>query len=129
MDDDFLDEKSETGSDGKEGDKSEAEERGGKSKKPRKKAGGSAKKKAAQVQVVKECLVPPCKSSFMKGSKFCKLHKRSADIMYYQAQAQSEEAMKVVKDKTAIENIFADLAIPAERRLSDLDPQAVAITA
>ena len=54
-----------------------------------------AKAKASGAKTVKNCLC--CESPCQKGSKFCQLHKRSADAMTYQAKTQGEEATAVVK--------------------------------
>ena len=60
-------------------------------------ASGKAKAKAnaAPEIVTKACLC--CEATCQKGSKFCQLHKRSADAMTYQAKTQSAEAVAVVK--------------------------------
>ena len=99
MDDDFSQQEPEQKTLlGGEGDKSEEEASGGR-KKPKKKAGGGRPKKQEKPQIhSKQCLVASCNDDCVKGSKFCQPHKRSAQNMKYQAEAQSKEALKVVQD-------------------------------
>ena len=66
--------------------------------KPKKTAGGKSKKEEKPKVQNKQCLVASCNDDCVKGSKFCKPHKRSAQNMTYQAEAQSKEALKVVQD-------------------------------
>ena len=100
MDDDFAEEEPEqkTLVIGEGNDKSEEEASGGR-KKPKKRAGGGRPKKQEKPNIQsKQCLVPLCNDDCVKGSKFCQPHKRSAQNMKYQAEAQSKEALKVVQD-------------------------------
>ena len=99
MDDDFAQQEPEQKTVlGGEGDKSEEEASGGR-KKPKKTAGGGRSKKQEKPKIQsKTCLVASCNDDHVKGSKFCQPHKRSAQNMQYQAQAQSKEALKVVQD-------------------------------
>ena len=99
MDDDFAQQEPEQKTLlGGEGDKSEEEASGGR-KKPKKTAGGGRPKKQEKPNIQsKQCLVASCNDDCVKGSKFCQPHKRSAQNMQYQAQAQSKEALKVVQD-------------------------------
>ena len=98
MDDDFAQQEPEQKTLlGGEGDKSEEEASGGR-KKPKKTAGGKSKKEEKPKVQNKQCLVASCNDDCVKGSKFCKPHKRSAQNMTYQAEAQSKEALKVVQD-------------------------------
>ena len=100
MDDDFAEEEPEqkTLVNGEGNDKSEEEASGGR-KKPKKTAGGGRTKKQEKPNIQsKQCLVASCNDDCVKGSKFCQPHKRSAQNMKYQAEAQSKEALKVVQD-------------------------------
>lgn len=56
--------------------------------KPAKRGKAKAKSKAAAKHSNKDCAVPDCDENCRVGSKFCQMHKRSADAMLYQASQQ-----------------------------------------